>query len=179
MNNRRRRVTYANVASTLALVLALSGVAYAAATVTSADIVNKTIKTADMSSKARKALLPQARQAYRNDGGTLTGNDSIVVGSLGLTKGSWVVTAKLWLRNDGSGSSDVVCELRSVNDSDIVWSRIAPSGGIASPSFSLMHTGSDRAEVICNPNGGTIHAFDLKITAVKVGKTTQINLSGP
>ena len=179
MNNRRRRVTYANVASTLALVLALSGVAYAAATVTSADIVNKTIKTADMSSKARKALLPQARQAYRNDGGTFTGNDDTGIGLLGLTKGSWVVTAKLWLRNDGAASSDVVCFLTSGNDTDLVWSRIAPSGGIASLSFNLMHTGADRAEVICNPHGGTIHAFDLKITAVKVGKTTQINLSGP
>ena len=39
----RRRTSYANIASTLALVIALSCTAYAVATVTSGDIVNRTM----------------------------------------------------------------------------------------------------------------------------------------
>lgn len=179
MHDRRRRVTYANVASTLALVLALSGTAFAAAKITSADIVDKTIKPVDLSAKAKKALLPEASQAFKNDAGVFTGNSETVVGSLGLSKGSWVVSAKTWLRNEGNSSVDVVCALRSGDDTDIVWSRIDPSGGLSPAAFSLMHSGKDRADVVCNANGGTIRALDLKITAVKVGKTTKINLGGP
>ena len=49
----RRRVTYANVASTLALVVALgTGTAYAAGTVRSSDIVNGQVKSADLAAKA-------------------------------------------------------------------------------------------------------------------------------
>lgn len=45
----RRRLTFANVTSTLALAVALStGTAYAAATITSADIVNGTIAQVDI-----------------------------------------------------------------------------------------------------------------------------------
>jgi hypothetical protein len=179
MDTRRRRVTYANVASTLALVLALSGTAFAAAKITSADIVNKTIQMADISPKARKALLPAALQAFKNDAGTFSGNADTTLATLGLRNGSWAVTAKVWLRNDGGSSSDVVCFLSTDNDTDIVWSRLAPSGGISSVAFNLLTEGKDRAELVCNAHGGTIHAFDLKITGVKVGKTSKFNLGGP
>jgi hypothetical protein len=49
----RRKMTYANVASTVALVLALSGgVAYAANTIYSADIVDGQVKKADIGASA-------------------------------------------------------------------------------------------------------------------------------
>jgi len=49
----RRKLTYANVASTLALVLALSGgVAYAANTIYSTDIVDGQVKKADIGANA-------------------------------------------------------------------------------------------------------------------------------
>jgi hypothetical protein len=179
MDIRRRKLSYANVAATLALVLALSGAAVAAATVTSGDIVNKTIKVVDISPKARKALLPESLQAYKNDAGAFSGNSETVLGTLGLPKGNWVVVAKLWVRNDGSAATDVLCALRAGADFDNVWSRIGPGGEISTPGFTLMHSGADRAQVICNANGGTMYAADLKITAVKVGKTTKLNLSGP
>ncbi len=51
-----RRVTYANVTSTLALVIALgTGTAYAAATVRSSDIVNGQVKAADLAANAVKS----------------------------------------------------------------------------------------------------------------------------
>ncbi|WP_036725128.1 hypothetical protein [Patulibacter minatonensis] len=57
---RRRPLSYANVASTLALVLAVGGgSAYAASQITSRNIKNGTIQTADISKKARKALTGQ------------------------------------------------------------------------------------------------------------------------
>jgi hypothetical protein len=179
MDNRRRRFTYAHVASTLALVIALGGSAFAAAKITSADIVNKTIKPVDISTKAKQALLPQALLAFRNDAGTFTGNGNTTLGTLGLLNGSWAVTAKVWLRNDGGSSSDVVCSLSTDNDSDIVWSRLGASGGTSTVAFNLLTEGKDRAELVCNANGGTIHAFDMKITGVKVGKTTKFDIGGP
>jgi hypothetical protein len=179
MDNRRRRLSYANVASTLALVLALSGAAYAAATVTSKDIVNKTIKPVDISANAKKALLPEALLAFRNDAGAFSGNANTTLGTLGLRSGTWAVTAKMWIRNDGGSSSDVFCSLSSDNDSDIVWSHPAPGGGTSSVAFNLLTEGQDRAELVCNPHGGTIHAFDLKITGVKVGKTAKFDIGGP
>ena len=49
----RRKLTYANVASTVALVLALSGgVAYAANTIYSADIVDGQVKRPDIGASA-------------------------------------------------------------------------------------------------------------------------------
>ena len=49
----RSRITYANVTATLALVVALTtGTAYAAATITSADIVNGTIAQADVAANS-------------------------------------------------------------------------------------------------------------------------------
>jgi hypothetical protein len=52
-----RRVTYANVASTLALAIALgTGTAYAANTVRSHDIVNGQVKSADLAAKAVKSV---------------------------------------------------------------------------------------------------------------------------
>jgi len=179
MDNRRRKFTYAHVASTLALVIALGGSAFAAAKITSANIVNKTIKPVDISATAKQALLPQALHAFRNDAGAFSGNGNTTLATLGLRNGSWAVTAKVWLRNDGGSSSDVVCSLSSDNDSDIVWSRLAASGGTSSVAFNLLTEGKDRAELVCNANGGTIHAFDLKITGVKVGKTAKFDLGGP
>lgn len=48
----RRHLSYANVSATLALVVALSGTAYAANTVRSKDIVNGQVKTADLGRNA-------------------------------------------------------------------------------------------------------------------------------
>ncbi|WP_323791451.1 hypothetical protein [Nocardioides sp.] len=48
----RRHLSYANVSATLALVVALSGTAYAANTVRSKDIVNGQVKTADLGKAA-------------------------------------------------------------------------------------------------------------------------------
>jgi hypothetical protein len=85
----------------------------------------------------------------------------------------------MWLRNDGGSSIDVVCSLSSDNDLDVVWARLGASGAISSMTFNLLTEGQDRAELNCNPHGGTIHAFDLKIMGVKVGKTAKFDLSGP
>jgi hypothetical protein len=179
MHSRRRRITYANVASTLALVLALSGTAFAAAKITSADIVNKTIKPVDMSAKAKKALLPEARQVFKNDAGQFSSETTF--GGAGLPQGQWVVVAKLWLENEGTGVHDVLCALTAGNDSDLVWSRLGP-GELSSVGLTLLSSGGSqvvRANVSCTPQGGTFHAYDVKITAVKVGKTSKSDLGGP
>src|SRR5688572_25420853 len=55
----RVRPSYANVASTLALVVALSGTAYAAATITGADVKNNTLTSKDVRSLSMKDFKPR------------------------------------------------------------------------------------------------------------------------
>ncbi len=50
-----RHLSYANVASTLALVVALSGTAYAAATITGADVVNNSLTGKDLKNNKVKS----------------------------------------------------------------------------------------------------------------------------
>jgi hypothetical protein len=66
--NLREKVSYANVASTLALVVALTGGAYAAGVIDSGDIKNNSIESRDL--KNRDAV--KARDVRRN---TLTGRE--------------------------------------------------------------------------------------------------------
>ena len=49
------RLSYANVAATLALFFALGGTAYAAATIGSADIVNNSVRSADIHNHTLKS----------------------------------------------------------------------------------------------------------------------------
>lgn len=83
----RRPISYANVVSTLALVLALSGTAYAAATITGKDVKNgsltgRDVKTNSVTGKdvkdrsirngdVGKGLLPGAAAAIRNGAATV------------------------------------------------------------------------------------------------------------
>ena len=48
----RQRLTYANVVATLALFLALGGVAYAGATIGSADVINESLRSVDLEDDA-------------------------------------------------------------------------------------------------------------------------------
>ena len=63
-----RHFSYANVVASLALFMALSGTAYAVATITGADVVDESLTGADVKGKAATATSPEVA-------GTLTGYD--------------------------------------------------------------------------------------------------------
>ncbi len=71
----RRHLNYANVAATLALVVAMSGTAYAAGTVRSSDIVNGQVKTADLGKNAvtTKKIKKNAVNRSRIKNNSITG----------------------------------------------------------------------------------------------------------
>ncbi len=113
------RLTYGNVVATLALLIALGGTAYAAATIGSKQIINNSIKSvdvrngtlalADMTASARSALRP--RWALVDADGTIIaqsggvsvstpgGGDYYVNMGTNLT-GRGIVATKAWTASD-------------------------------------------------------------------------------
>ena len=168
------RLSYANVVSTLALVLAMSGTAYAVATVTSGDIVNKTIKVKDISTGAVLDLLPEGAQVVMNDGGVLTGTDPQTVASVAIPgEGNFLVFAKMWLNSEG-GAVTMLCTLNGLATSDLNHVALAAAGAPGSTesmAFDVVEffESGGHARILCDPQGGTVHVFDLKITVVQLG----------
>ncbi len=180
---RRKRLTYANVASTLALLVALSGTAYAAAGVTSRDIVNRTIKLQDMSLAARSDLLPWVAANGDADAGTISGSSSTTVEHVDLPVGFYLVTGKLWLRN-ASTAKNVNCVLTTGTEdpyifTDIEWVSLAATGSPGSSlpmSFEVVawERSAGTVAITCNPHGGTVHVFDVKLTVIPI-RTFSVN----
>lgn len=175
------RMSYANVVSTLALVLAMSGTAYAVATVTSGDIVNKTIKVKDISNGAVFDLLPKAAQVVMNDGGVLTGTDPQTVATVDIpSEGNFLVFAKMWLNSEG-GAVTMFCTLVGTATSDLNHVALAAGGAPGSTesmAFDVVEffDSGGGARIVCDPQGGTVHVFDLKITAVQIGGVDETTL---
>ena len=171
---RRRRLTYANVAATLALLLAISGTAYAAGWVTSKDIKNYTIKPVDMSSTVWTTALPPAVSGYKNNFGTITGTSETTVGRISIWPGEWLVIGKLTLWNEGPGAI-VHCYLHAGADTDVAGEPIEATGMTdfgETTALTVVHTatGYEDVTMTCNPHGGgPVHVFDVKLTAVQLG----------
>lgn len=105
----RPQLTYANVCSTAALVLALgTGTAYAAATITSADIVDGEVKRPDIASQAVNSG-KIAQQGVRAEDvllGTLTG-DQVADGALGSADLADNSVGSLEIQTDGVGATEI------------------------------------------------------------------------
>jgi hypothetical protein len=171
---RRRHLTYANVAATLALVLAISGTAYAASGwVTSKDIKNFTIKPVDMNSTVWTTALPPAVSGYKNNYGTITGTAETTVGTISIWPGDWLIVAKATLWNEGAGTL-VHCYLHAGADTDIVGEAIEADVAVdfgETTALTVVHSSTVTEDVTftCNPHGGTVHVWDIKMTAIQLG----------
>jgi len=175
----RRRLSYANVASTLALILTMSGTAYAVATVTSADIVNKTIKVKDVSEAAVFDLLPATHSGVKDDGGAISGTNVQTVAVLDIAaEGNFVVFGKLWLNNEGGTPVTMFCRLNGGVTFDLNHTALAAAGAAgstASMSFlvSEFFDQGESARISCDPQGGAVHVFDIKMVAIEAGGGTE------
>lgn len=170
---RRRRLTYANVAATLALVLAISGTAYAAGWVTSKDIKNFTIKPIDMNPAVWTTALPPAVSGYKDNFGTISGTGETTIGTISIWQGDWAVFGKVTLWNEGAGTT-VHCYLRAGSDFDVAGEPIESSAATdfgETTALTLVHSAGGAQDVTftCNPHGGTVHVYDVKLTAIQLG----------
>src|SRR5262245_19051798 len=168
----RGRLTYANVVATLALILAMGGTAYAVATVTSGDIVNHTIKLKDINEQAQFGLLPQTQSGIKDDGGSISGSQPVTVATLDISgEGNFIVLAKMWVVNE-VGATTMFCRLDGGVTFDINHFFLAQAGQPGSTeSMSFMigefFDSAESAKIVCNPLGGQIHVFDIKMTAIE------------
>ena len=197
MKNIRRHLTYANVAATLALVVALSGSAYAANLITSRQIKNGTIQNADIHRNAIKSnkihngtiqtadLAPSAQEHEFE--ASLAGKSAnlsstpVLIKTLSISSpGTYFITAKTAVLNLDSVDAVVTCSLGSSGNlgtiQDDATSGLQPfsTGNVFTATFSMQVTqafsgSSGSASVFCTANSAIATAVNSTvITALKV-----------
>jgi len=179
----RKRLTYANVMSTIAVFLVLGGATAIAAgqlgkntvgpkqlkknAVTSAKIKDGAVTTGKIAATAQAALRgaqgaqgPQGQVGPRGpsngrsssvDGNTEIGNNTpVVVDSLALGAGKWVVIAETGLTNISGAARSAVCTLNA-GDAEIGRTRALDAAPATQVSASATVLGA--ADL---PSGGTV-----------------------
>jgi hypothetical protein len=168
-----RSGSYATVASTAALVVALGGTSYAAAHITSADIKDGTIQTKDVNKHARVTA-----KSVKNDNGTLMTGTMKTVLSLNLKKGKYVVNSKasgLGSANGSYASCFLVGPNGNTLDTSWWWAGTAVTGYGTLANEAVVNVGT-AGTVQLRCYGGTSALYYKKLTAVKVARIS--NLTG-
>jgi hypothetical protein len=194
---RRLRTSYANVTSTLALVVALGGTgAYAVNTIGSADIKPGAVKSSDLGKNAvtspkvkdgqlrLKDLNASARtsasQAHRPGlSPTLPGPGTHSLATLRLKAGQYVLLASTGYQPTNAGAT-VGCRLR-VN-ATAVAARFVTNNGVEDHNCTthtvakLTKPGSVVLEI--EVEAGDVKVRDPKVTAIRVGSVSDVQVSG-
>jgi hypothetical protein len=196
MKTPRLRASYANVTSTLALVVALGGTgAYAANTIGSADIKPNAVKSSDLGNNAvtsKKvkdgALLLEdldgsastsASQVHRNGISPALGPGVHSLATLPLKAGQYVVLASTGYQ-PSNGSKTVGCRVR-VNATPVA-ARFVTNNGVGDLScithtvVKLTNPGSVVLEIEVE-TGDSVAIRDPKVTAIRVGSVSDVQVS--
>jgi hypothetical protein len=193
----RFRPSYANVTSTLALVVALGGTgAYAANTIGSADLKPGAVKTSDLgnnavtSSKVKNGALSlqdldgsartSASQAHRNgiSAALAPGTHSLV--TLPLKAGQYVLLASTGYQ-PANGGKNVICRVRL--NANPVAARFVTNNGVGDLSCSthtvvkLSRPGSVVLEIEVEA-GDSVAVRDPRVTAIRVASVSDVQVSG-
>lgn len=194
---KKPRATYANVTSTLALIVALGGTsAYAANTIGSADIRPGAVKSSDLgnnavsSAKVKDGSLQvndldasarsSASQARRSGNSPALGPGTHSVVTLPLKAGQYVVLGSTGYQ-PSNGAARVVCRLR-LNASGIA-SRFVTNNGVGDLNCSahtvvkLTQPGSLVLEIDVEA-GDSVVVRDPKVTAIRVGSVSDVQVAG-
>lgn len=169
---------YAVVASTLSLVVALSGASYAAVvvtgnqikdgTVTTKDIKDKTIKTKDISATAQDALRGRA-YSVRSDGLTHLNGGTKTLLTMSVPPGTYIASAKAFLNSVYGTGTTGTCGLRAAGRNDT-----APSSTPGAMVYDQIVFTTDMVTAVdfsCS-GVGTTYAEDAWLTAIAVGSVT-------
>lgn len=193
----RPRLSYANVTSTLALVVALGGTgAYAANTIGSADLKPGAVRASDLgknavsSTKVKNGSLQlqdlaasartSAFQAHRDGISPSFDPGTHKVATLPLKAGHYVLLASTGYRPTNGGAS-VICRVR-VNANPVV-ARFVTNNGVGDLSCAthtvvkLTQPGSVALEIEVAP-GDTVTVREPKVTAIRVGSVSDVEVSG-
>ena len=166
-----RSGSYATVASTAALVVALGGTSYAAAKITSGDIKDGTTQTRDLNATAQTT----AKSVHNDNGTVMTGTDKAVL-SLNLKKGDYFVTSKGY----AYGSADYAyarCQLIAPNgttaDTSWWWSGYNETGYSTLVNEAVVHVGNTgTVQLKCYGANATL--YGKKLTAIRVASFSNV-----
>jgi hypothetical protein len=180
---RLRKGSYANIASTAALVLALGGTSYAAGLITSAQIKNGTIQTRDLAPSARTAAYAAHHTSTWIDV-SMDGSAPTTVLTVHVPRpGSYVLNAKAIADNSNAagGWGDAECALFISSYVDGASARLVPEA-TRSTTLALQSVHRFRSagnvELRClgtssSPTFTTpIHVSGAQLTAVRVASAT-------
>ena len=153
---------YATVASTLALVLALSGTAYAAATVTSADIVDNTIRTADIRNGAVESL------DIHNS--TVTSNDiaDFSIAPVDVNAASWGSSVRLYAQVGSAGTAGLNSGLVSASRTGTGTYQLTWNQSVGPCVVMVTPYGSAPKDVSYSGIGSTINVHIFNAAAAPV-----------
>jgi hypothetical protein len=167
-----RSGSYASVASTAALVVALGGTSYAATQITGSDIKHGTVGKAALAKSAQVTA-----KSVHNDNGTVMNGATKTVLSLNLAKGSYVVTGKAV----GHGTADnswAECYLvgPTGNARDVAdwWAGSAVTGWGTVANQALIKVGLGGGTIQLRCVGGTSTLYYKKLTAMRVASITNV-----
>ena len=193
----RLRTSYANVTSTLALVVALGGTgAYAANTIGSADIKPGAVKTSDLGKNAvtsekvkdgqvrlqdlDAAARSSASQAHGPAASPAAlGAGTHTVATLPLAAGQYVLLASTGYQPSNGGKT-VGCRLRV--RTTVVAARFVTNNGVGDLSCitytvaNLTSPGSVSLEIEVEA-GDTVIVRDPRVTAIRVGSVSDVLVS--
>lgn len=165
-----RSGSYAAVASTAALVVALGGTSYAAVQITSGDIKDGTIQTKDISPDARIT----AKSVHNDNGTAMTGTTKAVL-SLNLKKGTYFLDAKS-VAESGTNGSYASCSLVSPTSTtlDTAWWYGGAGFGYGTlADQAVVHLGNaGTVQLRCFGNTSTL-AFK-RMTAVRIASVSDL-----
>ena len=157
----RNCLSYANVMATIAVFIALGGVAWAAATIDSGDVVNDSLKSADL--KNGKGVKDEDVKAN-----TLTG---ATIDESTLSQGG-VLTARLQVPFLTSGNSTFapVSGVGTADPNENNVTLISPNVDLVAGDFSM--------ELGSPGTGGDPRTFTLRVNNSDTSITCQIAISG-
>ncbi len=169
-----RSGSYASVASTAALVVALGGTSYAAAQITGSDIKHGTVGKSALAKSAQVT----AKSVHNDNSTAMTGSTKTVL-SLNVPKGRYVVSSKATAFGTGNNSY-TGCYLYgpagSVRDFSEWWAGSAVTGYGTLVNQAVIKAGS-AGTIQLRCYGGSADLAYKKLTAVRVAGFT--DLTGP
>jgi len=157
----RSRLTYANVVASLALFIALGGVAWAATTINSKDVVDNSLKSVDL--KDGKGVKDADVKANSLTGATIDES--------ALSQGG-ILTARLQVPFLTSGNSTFapVSGVGTADPNENNVTLISPNVDLVASDFSM--------ELGSPGTGGDARSFTLRVNGSDTGITCQIGIGG-
>src|SRR3954468_16469700 len=179
MRSIARRLSYANVAATLALFLALGGPVSAAARalITGDDIRNGTVTSADIqdgSLRARDLSAGAARlRSVTATAPDITGyeNRDVIVQARAPARGHWLALARFRAHNTGQSDDSLNCAYRVAGHLYGAAGAEVPAGGTATAeSVGVVYVARrpSRVQLLCEASGA--NTIDLSHITLKIAK---------